>query len=333
MSDERDRTTGQSTSAEEGAAQAKGGETSADAPHDEAVLEAAIASGGAARESSEAALEGDDASLAARADVDSWAAMHREPDAPERSTADDDASDLAWDRPPAHDEGASEASVVESQGDDAPADEERGAAVEREYDDRDDPNDGDDSDDRVVIASAREPDRYDRERLIDLLDERMMFERTAFDVYGLAIEALEQDGDPELARYLDAMRRAQNEEAEHAEWLERLIDQLGGAPGRTLLGRATETQTSGIVRAVERPRSSIAVLYAMLASEAADVAGWRLLLEIARRAGDAAAVPALSERVQREEEHYALVHDALLAATERHALLRPGGYLAGSGRR
>src|SRR5262245_45200299 len=118
----------------------------------------------------------------------------------------------------------------------------------------------------------------DRARFVDRLIERWLHERSAVTLYQLALPRL--DDDPRLARCLVGARL-------HGEMLERLLAELGVAPreqpayGSASLAASEMATLLDAARADLEPRHVVQVL---LAAERLDVAGWELLLALARDA-------------------------------------------------
>jgi Domain of unknown function (DUF892) len=154
----------------------------------------------------------------------------------------------------------------------------------------------------------------DRARFVDRLIERWLHERSAVTLYQLAQARL--GGDERLGRFLD-------EERLHAEMLERLLAEVGVAPreqpayGSASLAASEMAMLLDAARADLEPRHVVQVL---LAAERLDVAGWELLLALAREAGldeDWLRSFRSADRAESEHEHY--LHDQLLKL-ERAAL-------------
>src|SRR5690349_20686069 len=90
-------------------------------------------------------------------------------------------------------------------------------------------------------------------KVIDLLNERLAFERAGVKLYDAIVERLRQTPDPILKPLLGQMQEHRDEEKEHEEWLEAQIRELGGdvhAPTEKSL--LVQTESEGIERVVRR---------------------------------------------------------------------------------
>jgi hypothetical protein len=153
-----------------------------------------------------------------------------------------------------------------------------------------------------------------RERAIDLLCERLAFERAGVQLYDRVIQALEASGGSgEVRGTIDVLQRNRTQEAEHAIWLETQIRALGGdATLETDLSRLATRESRGITEVVENDTADLThLLHALLAAEAVDAAGWDLLMHLAQDAGDSAAHREFRRRNNEEQGHLATVRDAI----------------------
>src|SRR4051812_32218893 len=67
-----------------------------------------------------------------------------------------------------------------------------------------------------------------RWRVIDLLKERLVFERSSVRLYDTLLSRLVRASDPAFRSLVEAVQDHRNEEQEHAQWLEEQIRALGG---------------------------------------------------------------------------------------------------------
>src|SRR5256885_16445882 len=78
-------------------------------------------------------------------------------------------------------------------------------------------------------------------KVIDLLSERLAFERAAVKLYDTLHARLRVATDPALRALLEQIEHDRDEEKEHEEWLEEQIRAPGGdahgPTGRSILGR------------------------------------------------------------------------------------------------
>jgi ferritin-like metal-binding protein YciE len=152
-----------------------------------------------------------------------------------------------------------------------------------------------------------------REQVIDLLCERLTFERSTVKLYDRVLQALRVEGDAGTRDLRATMQRHRAEEEEAARWLEGRIRELGGdARAQTDLGRLATREASGIEEVAEHDAADLThLLHALLAVEGADGAGWELLAHLAEVAGDGAAKRELERVVRQERQHLALVRHAI----------------------
>lgn len=148
--------------------------------------------------------------------------------------------------------------------------------------------------------AARKP-----EKLIDLLHERLTFERTAVKLYDRVLALMVSSEEPQVLGMLDTMRAYRDEEAEHQEWLEGQIRTLGGdVNGESESARLVATESRGIEEAILREEVELYHLFhALLAAELVDNAGWDLLVALAEEADDDDALDAFTLRQAEEEDH------------------------------
>jgi bacterioferritin (cytochrome b1) len=151
--------------------------------------------------------------------------------------------------------------------------------------------------------------RNNPEKLIDLLCERLTFERAGVRLYDAVIAKLEVTNDIELHRVLYAMHHYREEEKEHEEWLEAQIRALGGdAHTATDLARLVEKEAQGIESVILNGDNDPSHLFhALLAAELSDNAGWELLVALADEAGDRDAKRQFKKRLKQEEHHLGFV--------------------------
>jgi ferritin-like protein len=154
-----------------------------------------------------------------------------------------------------------------------------------------------------------------REQVIDLLSERLAFERSSARLYDRIIETLRPSSAAASRDLLVTMQKHRAEEDEHARWLEERIRELGGDGGAGGdLAEVVTRESRGIEGVVEDDAADVRhLLHALLAAEAVDHAGWDLLVHLA---GDRESHRELAARLQHEKEHLAAVREAL----ERHAI-------------
>jgi len=145
-------------------------------------------------------------------------------------------------------------------------------------------------------------------RVIDLLNERLAFERTGVRLYDRMLLRMRLTEDREIGRMIDRMQRYRDEEREHEEWLEGQIRDLHGddhMPTEKSVLVLAETQ--GIERVVQRDPWLQHDFHALLTAELADTAGWDLLVRVAEEFGDREARREFKQRHREELEHVLFV--------------------------
>lgn len=147
--------------------------------------------------------------------------------------------------------------------------------------------------------------QHNRSKVVDLLMERLTFERASVKLYDRVLERMIDSDNPEVQRMLQAMREHREEEKEHEEWLEAQLRALDANPhGESELSRLIETESMGIEEVVLHSGAQLPhLLHAMLAAELVDNAGWELLVQLADEAGDKAAKKGFKKRLHEEEKH------------------------------
>ncbi|HVV52486.1 MAG TPA: hypothetical protein VHO06_22660 [Polyangia bacterium] len=164
-----------------------------------------------------------------------------------------------------------------------------------------------------------------RDRVIDVLTERLTFERSGVRLYDRIIERMRASNEAAVAKMLDQMIEHRDQEKEHEEWLEEQIRSLGGdAHAQTEKGRLVETESQGIEKVIFDDRSALPELFhALLAAELVDNAGWDLLVQLADDADDNKAKRAFKKRLHEEEEHLLFVRRAVERFSAREVLAEP----------
>ena len=151
-----------------------------------------------------------------------------------------------------------------------------------------------------------------RDKLIDVLDERLAFERVSLRLYDAIIARVAHE-EPAIRRMLPRLEDQRAEEREHASWLERQLVRLEADPTRQQRrARVAELETHGLEQVIVTADATVGeMMHALGIAELADEAGWRLLVELARDAGDLPAVEELEHRRAAEEAHVGFAQRAL----------------------
>ncbi len=154
--------------------------------------------------------------------------------------------------------------------------------------------------------------RYDAAKVIDVLNERLAFERAGVKLYDRVLEVIRASGDANVQRMLEEMQEHRDEEKEHEEWLEEQIRSLGGdAHAETDKSRLVTRESKGIEEVVMSDAALPHLMHALLAAELVDNAGWDLLVQLADEAGDREAKREFKKRLHQEEDHLVFVRKAV----------------------
>lgn len=161
-----------------------------------------------------------------------------------------------------------------------------------------------------------------RDELIDLLTERLTFERTGVRLYDRVLERIRAAGNPEVASLHAPMTAHRDQEKEHEEWLEAQIRGLGGsAHAMTARAHLIQTESRGIEAVIFDDRATLPqMLHALLAAELVDSAGWDLLVALADEADDHDLKKEFKRRLHEEEDHLALLQKAVARFAKRELL-------------
>jgi hypothetical protein len=166
----------------------------------------------------------------------------------------------------------------------------------------------------------------DRDRFVDKVVERWLFERAAITAYALARKQLARLPDaPPIVERLDEFAK---KEQLHVEMLEALLDVFGRAPremAATPSVNIAATEAEALVELLrgEELRTEH-VLEVLLSAEILDGAGWALLVELGRAADlDDEWLRSFraAEREEAEHRHFLLTH---LEQAQRRMLYAEG---------
>ncbi len=159
-------------------------------------------------------------------------------------------------------------------------------------------------------------------QVLDLLTERLAFERAGVKLYDRCLEVMRGTANDEnVQRMIPEMQEHRDEEKEHEEWLEAQIRALGGdAHAETSKSRLVTRESKGIEEVVMSDAELPHLLHAMLAAELVDNAGWDLLAQVADEAGDGKAKRAFKQRLHEEEDHLLFIRKAVEKLSFREVL-------------
>lgn len=151
-----------------------------------------------------------------------------------------------------------------------------------------------------------------REKVIDLLSERLFFERSSVALYDCLLGKVKSSSDPIVLAVLDDLTEHREQEKEHEEWIESQIRALGGdAHAETDRTRLAATESKGIDEIMKADPEISHLFHALLAAELVDNSGWELLVELADEANDVEARRELKKRLHQEMDHLALARRAV----------------------
>jgi bacterioferritin (cytochrome b1) len=160
-----------------------------------------------------------------------------------------------------------------------------------------------------------------KDKVIDVLNERLTFERSGVKLYDAIVGNMQRSKNAEIARMLAPMRAHRDQEKEHEEWLEEQIRALGGdAHGQTEMSELITAESAGIEKVVTGDQNLVHQMHALLTAELVDNSGWELLLELADDADDADARREFRRRLHEEEEHLIFMRRAVVAFARRSVL-------------
>jgi rubrerythrin len=149
-------------------------------------------------------------------------------------------------------------------------------------------------------------------RVIDLLNERLAFERAGVKLYDAILERMRSSGDPQIQRMVEQMQEHREDEKRHEEWLEEQIRALGGdahTPSEKSI--LVQAESQGIEHVIQRDPLLPHDFHALLVAELADNAGWDLLVQLADEVGDRDAKKEFKKRLHEEEKHLVSVREAV----------------------
>ena len=151
-----------------------------------------------------------------------------------------------------------------------------------------------------------------KDKVIDMLSERLQFERSGVKLYDAVIQKMQSSREPVVAKMLDQMQEHRDQEKEHEEWLEECIRQLGGDDKQlSEKAKLVQRESKGIEEVIQRDAEIPHLFHALLAAELVDNAGWDLLVQIADECDDTKAKRDFKKRLHEEEEHLILIREAM----------------------
>jgi bacterioferritin (cytochrome b1) len=159
------------------------------------------------------------------------------------------------------------------------------------------------------------------EKMLDLLNERLTFERTSVKLYDTVLGKMHACRSPGIGAILPQMQRQRAQEREHVEWLEMTIRELGDVPGASNeMSELARRELESVAAVIEKDEEIHHLFHAMLTAELADDTGWKLLMLLAYEAEDADARRELRRRSREEEEHVIFVRSVVAAFARQEVL-------------
>ncbi|MBI5544602.1 MAG: hypothetical protein HY901_11980 [Deltaproteobacteria bacterium] len=157
--------------------------------------------------------------------------------------------------------------------------------------------------------------KMNREKLLDKLGERWLFEKrtvTLYDQILKKLEALEFEGD------VSKLQQFRQQEYDHQRSLETYIKQCGSnIRKRTPSQRAVEIESQAFENIIADTDDPAQLLHVLLDAEMDDNASWELLIQLARRAGQTDFIDAFQEAMEHERQHLRTVRNLILRLARR----------------
>lgn len=159
-------------------------------------------------------------------------------------------------------------------------------------------------------------------KLLELLSERMAFERASVKLYDDILEALRaRSPDSGMDRIAEQLETIRQTEIEHERWLATQISLFGGDPEElTPRVQLVEIEQRGLGEVVSKDPDVSHMFHALLMAELADHAGWELLLELADFADDPLARQEFGARLHEEDKHLLFVQELVENLARREVL-------------
>lgn len=164
--------------------------------------------------------------------------------------------------------------------------------------------------------------QVNRPKLLELLSERMAFERASIKLYDdILAKMRELSPDSGMGRIAEQLETIRDQEIEHERWLSTQISLFGGNPDElTPRVQLVEIESRGIDEVVSTDPDLSHMFHALLMAELADHAGWELLLELADFADDPLARQEFGSRLHEEDRHLLFVQELVENLARREVL-------------
>lgn len=160
---------------------------------------------------------------------------------------------------------------------------------------------------------------------LDLLAERLAFERTGTRLYQALVAKLEAADPHPGGPTRDDLLTIREQELAHFHLLSRAIERLGGDPTTVTPGADIVAGSSnGLLQVVTDARTTLnQALKVALMAELADGDGWAMLTNLAERFGQDDLASEFQQALDEEEHHLALVRAWVARSVEGEAGLEP----------
>jgi ferritin-like metal-binding protein YciE len=143
--------------------------------------------------------------------------------------------------------------------------------------------------------------KMNRQKLLDKLGERWLFEKKAVFLYDKIMKKLESLG---FEGDYDQLKQFRAQEFQHQKALESYIQMYGGNIKRkTPSQRVVEIESQAFSNIIESFDDPSALLHVLLDAEMDDNASWEMLIQLARRAGQKDFIDTFQQCLDEEKTH------------------------------
>lgn len=143
------------------------------------------------------------------------------------------------------------------------------------------------------------------EVLIDMLGERLAFERGGVRLYESLLTKCQATPEKIPGMSTDQLEHFRDEEAKHFRLVADALETLGADPtAQTPSADVTGVEGMGLMQVIDDPRTTLSQsLHALLVAELADHDGWALLIKLAEDMGQDEMAKNFREALKEEGEH------------------------------
>jgi rubrerythrin len=177
----------------------------------------------------------------------------------------------------------------------------------------------------VVKAAAKVLQGKHPMVFLDLLGERLAFERTGARLYDALLVKFEASATHEGGPTREQLESIRDDELAHFALLKQAMEELGGDPtAMTPSADVIGVASKGLLAVVSDPRVTLTeALKAVLVAELTDNDGWLALSDIAERIGQEEMAASFRNALAVEEEHLMRVRSWVATSMEAMAGLEP----------